>query len=126
MRTGANVDLVTSCSGHVLLAFAPPHLFRNIVRQLPRPLGWPLTRLEARLQKVKRQGFELQPSVKTAGVTDVGFPVFGFDGRIVAALTVPYLTLIDDSAPTTLLQTRDMLAKAARQISSGLGFSGPR
>ncbi len=29
LRAGANVDLVSSCSGHVLLAFAAPHLFTS-------------------------------------------------------------------------------------------------
>ena len=121
LRAGANVDLVKSCSGHVLLAFLAPHLFDLVVKQLPRPLGWPLTKLEARLAQVRRRGYEMQPSARTAGVTDISCPVFGFDGRVVAALTVPYLTLIDDSAPTTINETRDLLGVAARKISGKSG-----
>jgi DNA-binding IclR family transcriptional regulator len=123
VRAGANVDLVKSCSGHVLLAFAPPHLFDGIIKQLPRPLAWPLPRLEKRLAQVRSRGHEIQASAKTVGVTDISFPIFGFDGRLIAALTVPYLTFIDDSAPTTLEQTRKRLAIAARKVSEGLGFS---
>ena len=121
LRPGANVDLVKSCSGHVLLAFVSAHLYEVIVKQLPRPLGWPLTRLEARLALVRRRGYEMQPSARTAGVTDISYPVLGLDGRVVAALTVPYLTLIDDSAPTTLEETRELLCVAARQISGKSG-----
>jgi DNA-binding IclR family transcriptional regulator len=128
LRAGANVDLVKSSSGHVLLAFVAAHSYELVVKQLPRPLGWSLTKLEARLAQVRRRGYEMQPSARTAGVTDISFPVFGFDGRVVAALTVPYLTLIDDSAPTSLNETRDLLHVAARKISgkSGAttGFSG--
>ena len=124
LRVGANVDLVRSCSGHVLLAFAVPHVFEAIVKQLPRPLGWSMARLEKRLSEVRRRGYEMQTSARTAGVTDVGFPVFGFDGRVAAALTVPYLTLLDASAPATLNQTRDLLRRAAQKISAGLGWKG--
>jgi DNA-binding IclR family transcriptional regulator len=125
LRAGAIVDLVTSCSGHVLLAFAAPHVEEEIRKQLPRPLAWPVKRLERALERVRRRGYEMQPSARTAGVTDVGFPIFGFDGQVVAALTVPYLALLDGSAPTTVNQTRDLLAKAARAISSRLGAPEP-
>ena len=120
LRAGANTDLVKSCSGHVLLAFVSAHLYAAIVKQLPRPLGWPLTKLEARLALVRRRGYEMQPSARTAGVTDISYPVVGMDGGVVAALTVPYLTLIDDSAPTTIKETRELLNVAARKISAGI------
>jgi DNA-binding IclR family transcriptional regulator len=127
LRPGANVDLVKSCSGHVLLAFETAELSRSIVEQLPRPLALPLPKLEQSLEQVRRRGYELQPSARTEGVTDISFPVFGFfDGRVAAALTVPYLTLIDGSSPTTLNQTRALLRAAAAEISAGLGFSGRR
>jgi DNA-binding IclR family transcriptional regulator len=121
LRPGAHVDLARSCSGHVLLAFASPALLAQILAQLPRPLGRPRRTLEARLKQVRRRGYEMQPSARTAGVTDVSFPIFGFDGRIAAALTVPYLTLIDDSASPSLARTRELLRVAARRISQGLG-----
>jgi DNA-binding IclR family transcriptional regulator len=123
VRAGANVDLVQSCSGHVLLAFAEPHVYEAILKQLPRPLSFPMPQLTKRLAQVRKRGYEVQTSFKTSGVTDVGFPVFSFDGRVAAALTVPYLTMIDDSAPTTLEQTRVLLGKAAAKISAGLGFN---
>ena len=123
LRPGANVDLARSCSGHVLLAFAPTYLYDTIVRQLPRPLSWPLARLQARVAQVRRRGYEMQASARTAGVTDIGFPVFGFDGQVAAALTIPYLAVIDNTAPPTLNQTRDSLRVAARKMSLGLGWS---
>jgi DNA-binding IclR family transcriptional regulator len=121
LRPGANVDLARSCSGHVLLAFEAPHQLPAILRQLPRPLSWPLSKLEPQLEQVRRRGYEMQPSARTAGVTDVGFPIFWFDGEVAAALTIPYLAVIDNTLPTTLHQTRDLLREAARKISIGLG-----
>ncbi|MBC8024966.1 MAG: IclR family transcriptional regulator [Steroidobacteraceae bacterium] len=121
VRPGATVDLVTTCSGHVLLAFAAPHFLEHTLKQLPKPLPWSRAKLDRTLATVRRRGYEMQPSLRTAGVTDISFPVYGFDGTLVAAMTVPYLARIDDSAPTTLQQTRVLLGQAAWRISSALG-----
>jgi DNA-binding IclR family transcriptional regulator len=115
LRPGARVELVNSCSGHVLLAFGESQLSGALARQFPK--------YEQRLARVRRRGYETLTSARTAGVTDVSYPIFGVDGRVLAALTVPYLTLIDKSAPTTLEQTRKLLALAARKLSQGLGFN---
>jgi DNA-binding IclR family transcriptional regulator len=58
----------------------------------------------------------------TAGVTDIGCPIFGFDGKVVAALTVPYLRVLDNSVPTTIEQTRQHIQQATRRISQALGW----
>ena len=123
LRPGANVDLARSCSGHVLLAFEAVHALPAILRQLPRPLSWPLAKLEPRIEQVRRRGYEMQPSARTAGVTDVGFPIFWFDGEVAAALTIPYLAVLDNTAPTSLTETRDLLREAARKVSMELGWS---
>jgi len=125
LRPGAHVDLARTCSGHVLLAFAPPHQLPAILRELPRPLSWPLAKLEPRLEQVRRRGYEMQPSARTAGVTDIGFPVFWFDGDIAASLTVPYLAVIDNTAPTSINDTRDLLREAALKVSLELGWLPP-
>ena len=57
----------------------------------------------------------------TAGVTDVSYPIRGFDGRVLAALTIPYLHALDNSLPTTVEQTRRLLEQATRRISQSLG-----
>lgn len=125
LRPGAYVDLARSCSGHVLLAFAPEHQLESILRQLPRPLSMPLAKLTARIEQVRRRGYEMQPSPRTAGVTDIGFPIFGYDGGLVAALTIPYLAVIDDTAPTTAEESRVLLSEAASRLSIGLGWVPP-
>ncbi|MGK6356352.1 IclR family transcriptional regulator [Sphingomonas sp. DT-207] len=123
MRLGASVDLITSCSGHVLLAFAAEEHRASLLASLPRPASLPLDRLEERLGVVRMQGYEMQPSARTAGVTDMSYPVFGFDGQVVAALTVPFLITIDGSQKTDLEETRQLLRSAARRVSNGLGWS---
>lgn len=123
LRPGAHVDLVRACSGHVLLAFADPHSWPSIERALPRPLAIPKPKLQKRLALVRKRGYELMPSIRTAGITDISFPVFTFDGNVSAALTVPWLKLIDGSQLTTLDETRAVLGEAARKMSLALGWT---
>lgn len=122
IRLGTVVDIATSCSGHVLLAFSAEDRRARLIN------GLAVTddvrdRLMQRLDAVRIQGYEMQPSARTAGVTDISFPIFGFDGHVCAALTIPFLVTIDGSQKTSLEETREILGKAAQDISQGLGWS---
>jgi DNA-binding IclR family transcriptional regulator len=121
MRLGAIVDLLTSCSGHVLLAFTPPEELNEVLMSLPNPMKKPTPRLISILEKVRERGYEMKPSARTAGITDIGYPIRGLDKRVVAALTIPYLGVLDHSLPTTVEQTRSLLSRAARKVSEALG-----
>ena len=122
VRMGAAISLATSCSGHVLLAHMNSDELDQLMRSLPRPRGMSRANLERTLERVRKRGYDLQRSPVTAGVTDISYPIRGFDGKVVAALTVPYLHVLDDSLPTTVEQTRRMLEETARQVSHGLGW----
>jgi len=102
VRPGTEISLAPTCSGHVLLAFSGE-------------TGDP------ELDKVRQRGFETMKSARTLGVTDISFPVFGFDGHIAAALTVPFLKLIDGSQTVDRDAAREHLARAAAEITAGLG-----
>jgi DNA-binding IclR family transcriptional regulator len=77
--------------------------------------------LDATLAKVRKRGYEIHTSPITAGVTDLSYPIRGFDEKVVAALTVPYLHALDNSLPTSVEKTRRLLEEAARRISQSLG-----
>jgi len=123
MRTGAIIDIVTSCSGHVLLAFESEARRRAAIAGLDEPARIAAENLVLRLAMVRDRGYEMQPSARTAGVTDVSVPIFGFGGSVAAALTVPYLAMIDGSQTTDLNQTRLLLTEAGQRISSFFGTS---
>ena len=122
VRLGAVIELADSCSGHVLLAHLEPDARTALLGSLPRPRGVTRSRLDAIIERIRKRGFELQKSPLTAGVTDISYPIRGFDGHVVAALTVPYLHAFDDSLPTSVEQTRKLLEDAARRISRSLGW----
>ena len=81
------------------------------------------SRLDATLEKVRKRGYEIHPSPITAGVTDIGYPIHGFDGKVLAALTIPYLHVLDNPLPTNVNETRRLIDDAARRISRNLGWT---
>jgi DNA-binding IclR family transcriptional regulator len=123
VRLGAVIEIAASCSGHVILAHMNPDELEQLLRSIPRLGGSSLSALRTRLNKIRKRGFEIEPSTITRGVTDIGYPVRGFDGKVLAALTVPYLHALDDSLPTTIEQTRKLVEQAAHRISRTLGWT---
>jgi DNA-binding IclR family transcriptional regulator len=121
VRLGAVINLVSSCSGHVLLAHLELAELEQLLRSIPRPRGVSKSTMDATLAKVRKRGYETHTSPITAGVTDISYPIRGFDDKVVAALTVPYLHALDNSLPTSVEQTRRLLEEAARRISQSLG-----
>ena len=123
VRLGATINMPRSCSGQILLAHLPPREMEQLLGSIPQP--WKISRdkLLKNLARIRRQGHAVQASAITAGVTDISYPVRGFDGRVLAALTVPYLHVLDNSVPTTVEQTRRAVDAAARRISQALGWT---
>jgi len=123
VRLGAVIDLMSSCSGQVLLAHLPLDELESILRSTPKPWSMSRAALDRTLKLVRKRGYEIHPSPITAGVTDISYPIRGFDGSVVAALTIPYLHVYDKSLPTTVEQTRRLIEQSAHRISRSLGWT---
>lgn len=121
VRVGAVVDLATSCSGHVLLAFSPPAHVAGVLAGLK---GAAARTLGERLDLVRARGYDLRPSQIAPGVTDISYPVRTLDGSLVAALTIPFFETLDGSHRMALKPTRERLEVAATTISAALGWNG--
>ena len=125
VRLGGKCDILKSCSSHVLLAFSDDRA-RERLLAATKPAPGELKKLRERLKQVAQRGYESKPSARHVGVHDVSYPIFGFDGLIEAALTIPFLSVIDGTEKASLEQSRKLLAGAAEQISRGLGWIPPR
>jgi DNA-binding IclR family transcriptional regulator len=125
VRLGAKCDILKSCSSHVLLAFSDDAT-REAFLTAAKPAPGELKILRERLRAVAQRGHQSKPSSRHVGVHDLSYPIFGFDGRVQAALTIPFLSVIDGTEKASLEQARKMLAAAAEQISRGLGWIPPR
>jgi len=124
VRLGDKCNIATSCSSHVLLAYSDRATQERLLGTVQMRAG-ELKKLRDRLRLVARRGYESKPSSRHVGVHDVSCPIFGSDGRIRAALTIPFLSVIDGTQRADLEQARAMLAEAAQKISRGLGWIPP-
>lgn len=123
LRLGTQVNLLTSCSGRILLSYATADLRERMMEAIPGIKAKDRAEIKRRSADIRERGYESAPSARTTAVVDISAPVFGFDGRIAAALTIPFLNYIDGTQHVSLDEARDALIAAARQISHGLGWS---
>jgi DNA-binding IclR family transcriptional regulator len=125
VRLGDKCNVPNSCSSHVLLAFSDDATRDTLLAEAKPLSATALKKLRDRLKLVARRGYESKPSSRHVGVHDVSYPVFGADGRVRAALTIPFLSVIDGTQRADVEQVRPMLADAAQKISRGLGWISP-
>jgi DNA-binding IclR family transcriptional regulator len=123
VRVGTSVNLARSCSGRVILAFSDDLQRERMVNLAERLARTRLNhrQLRTQLEAVRERGFERCASPVTHGVTDVSYPIFGFYGNLTAALTVPFLELLDGSQKVGVNDAHKYLQKAAQSISATLG-----
>ena len=123
VRVGASVNLARSCSGRVILAFSDDQQRERMVSLAERLMRTRLNhaQLQSQLDVIRERGFEQCASPITHGVTDVSYPIFGFYGNLMAALTVPFLELLDGSQKVGVDEVHKYLEKAAQSISAALG-----
>lgn len=120
VRLGANVDLLNTASGHVILAFQ-----NDEVRA--RALGaWRLRSgktipagLHRHLNQIRRRGYEELASYQVHGVMNISYPVLSQHGEAIAAMTVPFLARIGDCVGAP--QVRESLNRASRELSQAIG-----
>lgn len=124
LRMGVSIDIIKSCSGQVILAFLPENQRERMVSLAETLRNTPVGRQELakRLLAVRAKGYELRDSAAIRGVTDVSYPVLGFGGELMAALTIPFLETIDGSQQVSLDEARSLLGQTTRRISAALGF----
>lgn len=122
VRLGADLDLVRTCSGQVLLAYGDGAWVDDVLGSDASLSPADRVAFVERLTLVRSRGFEMRPSARTNGVTDVSYPIFGFGGRVVAALTIPFLSRIDDSQRCDEEAVRIELGVTSKRISTELGW----
>jgi DNA-binding IclR family transcriptional regulator len=125
IRVGADLDVLVSASGRVLLAFQDPETtelrIRESVRQRP---DHAVSDMESTLQAVRKRGFESIVSVQIKGLHAVSYPILDTRGRALAALTVPYAERLDQIGRKTIRDLEGALGKAARALSERMGWRG--
>ena len=121
VRMGANLELVSTTSGIVLLAFQPEGQRERLMRRLEAMPSYRRGRAQflARLESVRRRGYGELRSETIEGIIDISYPIFDHTAVAIAALTMPYLTT--HLRQKKRAEVRAMMRNAARNITSALG-----
>ena len=123
IRVGAQVDLLNTGSGHVLLAFQTPRERQHMLAERDVSALSPsaLKDLLARLDVVRERGFEVMESQQTRGVLDLSVPVLGEGGVSLAALTCPYVEPVDQGSALSHDAATTLMRAAGRELSLAAG-----
>ena len=74
-----------------------------------------------RLDQIRDRGYEMMASAQTAGVFNLSAPVLGPDGKAIAALTCPYIQLLNIPDAPGVEDARKMLVATAQKLSELAG-----
>jgi DNA-binding IclR family transcriptional regulator len=120
VRLGANIDLLNTASGHVILAFQTEEVRARALAawcvrsRKPIPTG-----LARHLNRIRRRGYEELASYQVHGVVNISYPVLNQHGEAIAAMTVPFLARIGDSLGPP--EVKEALRQASRALAETLG-----
>ena len=126
VRVGSVIQLGTTASGRVLLAFQDDEDRRKLLASGHAPHEpAEAARMGGALDKVKRRGYEDMESTRIRGVHDYSYPVFNHRGAALGALTVPFIERLDRAEAGNAAVVRAALHAASQRLSVLLG-SGAR
>jgi DNA-binding IclR family transcriptional regulator len=120
VRLGANVNLLNTSSGHVILAFQSDEVRARALRawrmrtRKPIPSG-----LYRHLNQIRRRGYEELASYLVHGVVNISYPILNQHGEGIAAMTVPFLARIGASVGPP--EVKEALSLASRALSLAIG-----
>ncbi len=122
VREGAELDVLVSASGRVLVAFQTPETralrIEESIRRRPEQAA---PRVERTLDSIRACGFASMESVQVRGLFAVSFPVLDSQGHAIAALTVPYAERIDQRGRKLIPEVEKALGVAARALTERIG-----
>jgi DNA-binding IclR family transcriptional regulator len=123
IRVGSHISLLDTGSGHVLLAFRSPEERQMMISEHMRSTDKPglSPEFSARLDQIRDRGYEMMASLQTAGVFNLSAPVLGSDGKAIAALSIPYITLVNSPQAPDITKTIELLQAAAEKLSQLAG-----
>ena len=122
VRAGAELDVLISASGRVLVAFQDDETRQlRIEESIQRRPEQADPQIDSILDKIRVAGYESIPSVQVRGLWAVSFPILDTQGRAIAALTVPYAERLDQSQRKSIPEVTEALGAAARTLSARIG-----
>lgn len=125
VKVTANFPLLHTASGRVLLAFQSDKMTSHWLQasHVDQLSEKEFLQLNRRLASIREQGFEFAKSDRIDGLSDISCPILDVQGNAIAAITVPYLTLLNQNTP--IEEVKRALKASAEVITQRMGNSQP-
>ena len=93
LRLGYRRSALDATSGRIIIAFQDEARRDKLIEESTTRSRAPMSRakLKRHLDEIVERGFLIAESHDVVGVTDIGAPILGSQGRAVASIVVPYL-----------------------------------
>lgn len=121
VRLGAHIPLFDTASGRVLMAWMEAAERARVLSEADDAPADVVAAFEGDLPAVKAQGYCASPSLTVVGVENISAPVFDFSGRVVAAITIPFVQRLSRTSIASVEDCRDALLTMAEDMSRQLG-----
>ncbi|MDP3749384.1 MAG: IclR family transcriptional regulator [Phenylobacterium sp.] len=120
VRLGAQFPVWETSSGYLIAAFLTPDARRALADQLGRTVdASQIAEFEAKVAEIAAMGYEARQSQLIPGIVNISNPVFGHNGQVAGALTVPFLS--QRTNRMSVDATRKALVQTASTLSDQLG-----
>lgn len=120
VRLGANIPVYESASGRAVAAFLNEDELAHLLALTGEGSELARTTFLADLPNVREQGFYAGASRNIVGVLDLSAPVFDMTGKVVAAITTPFIQR-SNSQGISFDEARQTLVNTCRELSRRLG-----
>ena len=119
MRVGSHMSLFNTGSGHVLLAFRSAEERAMMIAEYERHADGAYQPDDSRdrLDQIRERGYEMMPSAQTGGVFNISAAVHGPDGKAIAAMTIPYIQVLNVADVPTTEDVCRMIVATAQKLS---------
>jgi DNA-binding IclR family transcriptional regulator len=120
LRLGYRRVSIEATSGQVIIAFQTERLRQLLIGEA-RALTKPViaeTELQASLNRIRAQGYEMHPSRDFVGITDICAPIMGPEDNATASVIVAYVDRHD--RPARHAEVLEQLRTACAQIGAAL------
>jgi DNA-binding IclR family transcriptional regulator len=122
VRLGAQFPIWETSSGFLIAAHLAPSARELLLAQLVHMVDQAeIDDFKAKIEEIGQAGHEVRSSLMIPGIVNLCRPVFGHNGQIVAALTIPFMG--QRANPASVEQADTALAQKAEALSSALGHS---
>jgi DNA-binding IclR family transcriptional regulator len=121
VRLGAQIPIYDSASGRVLAAFLDQSALDNLLAMAGDSPADRRERFLSDLPVVREAGYCEGASLTIAGVTNLSAPVFDFTGKVVAAVTAPFIHRLNVAYSNSIMHARTALLETCRDLSRRMG-----